>query len=430
MNLFLLSWQNLRARPLSTFMSLLLLTMGVSIISMLLLLNQQLTQNFNQNIKGIDLVVGAKGSPLQLILASVYHIDNPTGNIPLAEANQLAKHPLVAQAIRMAYGDSYQGYRILGTEHSYPAHYEAEVAEGRLWEAQFEVTLGATVAQRLGLSVGDEFYGQHGGDGNGETHDEHAYRVVGIFALNGSVVDQLIMTPLNSVWGVHEHADEAPAQAVTAEADHPDEDGHDHAEGEEHDHAEGEAHDHDHAEEDRDITAMLITYRSPMGMMMLPRMINQETSMQAALPAIEINRLFELFAVGIDTVQAIALAIIVISGISVFVSLYNSLRERRYELALMRSMGASRGQLFWLVVQEGLMLATLGYGLGIALSRLGMWLLSTAVLEDFHYELSSALFLQGELWLLGVTLLIGLLAAALPATQAFRLNISETLAAG
>jgi putative ABC transport system permease protein len=428
MNLVFLSWQNLRARPLSTFMSLLLLTMGVSIISMLLLLNQQLTQNFNQNIKGIDLVVGAKGSPLQLILASVYHIDNPTGNIPMAEAEKLASHPLIERAIMMAYGDSYQGYRILGTEPAYPAHYQAEVAQGRLWQDEFEVTLGGMVAQRLGLKVGDTFYGQHGADQNAEVHDEHAYRVVGIFSPNGSVVDQLIMTPMASVWGVHDHPEpEDTAAGKTAEEDHDHTE--DHAHDEDHDHAHDEEA-HDHADEDRDITAMLIKFRSPMGMMMLPRMINQETSMQAALPAIEINRLFELFAVGIDTIRAIALAIIVISGISVFISLYNSLRERRYELALMRSMGASRGQLFWLVVQEGLLLAFLGYGLGMGLSRVGMWLLSVAILDDFHYQFSNALLLKEELYLLGVTLLIGLLAAAIPATRAFSLNISETLADG
>jgi putative ABC transport system permease protein len=440
MNLLFLSWQNLRARPLSTFMSLLLLTMGVSIISLLLLLNQQLSQHFNRNIKGIDLVVGAKGSPLQLILASVYHIDNPTGNIPLAEANRLASHPLVKSAIRMAYGDSYQGYRILGTESSYPAHYQATLTAGRMWDAPFEVTLGASVAQRLGLQIGDEFFGQHGSDQNAETHAEHGYRVVGIFAPNGSVIDQLIMTPMASVWGVHDHAEEAPASGpapVEAPADHDEEAGHsenDHDEDHhEDDHAEGEAYAHatdSLAEEGHDITAMLITYRSPMGMMVLPRMINQQTSMQAALPAIEINRLFELFAVGIDTLRAIALAIIVISGISVFVSLYNSLRERRYELALMRSMGASRGQLCWLVVQEGLILATLGYVLGMALSRAGMWLLSSALLDDFHYQFSNQLFLAEEGYLLLVTWLIGLLAAAIPATQAFYLNISETLADG
>ena len=419
MNLFTLSGQNLKARPLNTFMSLLLLTLGVSIISMLLLLNQQLEDNFNRNIRGIDLVVGAKGSPLQLILASVYHIDNPTGNIPLSEARSLMKHPLVEKAIPQAYGDSYQGYRILGTDTSYVGHYAAEVAEGRLWERSFEVTLGARVAQLLGLHIGDEFYGQHGSNENAAEHDEHAYRVVGILAPSGSVVDQLILTDLRSVWEVHAHKGEEK-KGEAAAPDHAD-----------HDHAEHEDHAHEAlAEEDRDITSLLIKFRSSMGIMVLPRMINEQTSMQAALPAFEVNRLLGLFDVGIQGLRAIALAIIVISGISVFVSLYNSLKERRYELALMRSMGASRGQLLLLLVLEGVLLALLGGLLGLLLSRGGMWLLSSAVVEDFHYQLSLGNFLVEEIYLLGGALLTGLLAASLPAVRAFNLDISETLAEG
>ncbi|MEM9985049.1 MAG: ABC transporter permease [Bacteroidota bacterium] len=432
MNLFVLSWANLKSRPLNTLMSLVLLTLGVSIISLLLMLNRQLESSFTKNLKGIDLVVGAKGSPLQLILASVYHIDNPTGNIPLHEAEELAAHPLVEKTIPMAYGDFYQGYRILGTEVSYPAHYEVSVSQGKLWEAPFEVTLGAKVAQRLGLGIGDEFFGQHGSGQNAEVHEGEAYRVVGILEASGTVVDQLILTPIESVWQIHEeghgeeeHGEEEHEEGEAAHADgeaHADEEGHT-----EDDEVHPESHAH---EEERDITAMLVKFRSPMGMVMLPRQINEETSMQAALPAIEINRLFGLFAVGIDVLRAIAFAIILISGVSVFISLYNSLKERRYEMALMRSLGASRIQLFSLVVLEGLILAGLGFLLGIMISRMGLFIINRAVASGSHYDLQGNLFLVEEVYLFGATLLVGLLAAALPAWQAFRLNISRTLAEG
>ena len=432
MNLFVLSWANLKSRPLNTLMSLILLTLGVSIISLLLMLNRQLEGSFTKNLKGIDLVVGAKGSPLQLILASVYHIDNPTGNIPLHEAEELAAHPLIEKTIPMAYGDFYQGYRILGTEVSYPAHYEVSISQGKLWEAPFEVSLGAKVAQRLGLAVGDEFYGQHGAGKNAEVHEGQAYRVVGILEASGTVVDQLILTPIESVWQIHEEGhgeahENGEQEEGAEEEEHKEEEGHSH-EGE-HIDEEGPSEDHVH-EEERDITAMLIKFRSPMGMVMLPRKINEETSMQAALPAIEINRLFGLFAVGIDVLRAIAFAIILISGISVFISLYNSLKERRYEMALMRSLGASRWQLFSLVVLEGLILAALGFLLGILISRAGLLIINRAVASGYHYDLQGNLFLVEEVYLFGATLLVGLLAAALPAWQAFRLNISQTLAEG
>ncbi|MEM7368286.1 MAG: ABC transporter permease [Bacteroidota bacterium] len=417
MNLFRISWSNLIARPLSVMMSLLLLALGVSIISLLLLVNERLEQNFNQNIKGIDMVVGAKGSPLQLILASVYHIDNPTGNIPLHEAEQLAQHPLVEKAIPMAYGDNYQGYRILGTDSQYVAHYEGNLIEGRLWNAKFEVVLGAAVAKRLGLDMGQTFLGAHGLTDAKNVHDEHPYTVVGILQANGSVIDQLILTGVESVWGIHEEHEEKSSPTPTEET-HEEED-HDHEE-----HA-------DESEEGKEITALLIKFRTPMGMVMLPRMINEETSMQAALPAIEINKLlYKLLPIAINTGQGIAIAIMIISAISVFISLYNNLKDRKYELALMRTMGASRWQLFFIVVMEGLLLALIGAILGLLASRLGLLLLNNMVIDAYHYDFSGWVLLTSEWWLALATMGIGFLAAAFPGIQAFGLNISETLAEG
>ncbi|MDX2245648.1 MAG: FtsX-like permease family protein [Bacteroidia bacterium] len=399
MNIVSVSWNNLRARPMASFLSLLLLTFGVSIISLLLLLNSQLEDNFNKNVRGIDMVLGAKGSPLQLILASVYHIDNPTGNIPLAEVQKAMNNPLVEKWIPLAYGDNYKGYRILGTDHQYVDHYGASLAEGSLWKNNFEVTPGALAAERLGLKVGDEFLGAHGVVGELDIHDSHAYKVSGILQPTGTVIDQLILTNIASVWEIHEEHDE-------------------------------NASNEPHTEESGDITAALVKFRTPMGTMMIPRKINQETSLQAALPAIEINRLFSLFAAGIQTIRAIALAIMVISGISVFVSLYSSLKDRKYELALMRTLGASRWQLFAFVMQEGEILALLGFVLGIGISRGGMLLFSLLVESEYHYRFDIGHFLPEENLLFGVTLLIGFFAALIPGIQAFNTNISETLADG
>ena len=384
------------AKPLSTLLSLLLLVLGVSIISLLLLLNQQLSQTFNQNIRGIDMVVGAKGSPLTLILSAVYQIENPTGNIPLAEAEPLLRHPLVKRGIPLAYGDNYQGYRIMGTDTNYVAHYQGRLAEGRLWEAPFEVTLGATAAARLGLRVGDTFYGAHGVSGSDDVHEDHPYEVVGILAPAGTVIDQLLLTSVASVWGIHAKPGQAPDSAS------------------------------------QELTALLLQFRNPaMGFITLSRFINQETSMQAALPAIEINRLLnKLLPIALRTGQGIAIAIMVISAISVFISLYNSLKERRYELALMRSLGASRPQLLLLLLLEGGLLAALGGLLGLGVSRLGLWLLNATVVAGYHYDIAQLALLPAEGWLWLATLATGLLAAALPGLQAFRLDISQTLAEG
>ena len=398
MNLFKISWRNLIDKPLSSFLSGLLMTFGITIISLLLLLNKQLDDQFRKNIRGIDMVVGAKGSPLQLILSSIYQIDSPVGNIPLDEAERLTRNPMIKMAIPLAMGDNYRSFRVVGTTPKYLDHFGATIAQGRLFRKDLDVVIGPRVATGTGLKIGDTFSGSHGLDAEGEQHADSKYTVVGILNATNTVTDQLILTPVSSVWAIHEH------------------------------HEEGEGHEEDsHEEEPREITSMLVKFRNPMGMM-LARGINTNSKLQAALPNIEINRLFSLLGVGVDTLRGLAIAIMMISGISVFVSLYNSLKERRYEMALMLSMGATRAQLFGMLLLEGLVLALIGFVLGVLLSRVGLWLFSNTVSSEYHYDLAAFSILPEEWVLLGVAVLIGLLAAALPALGVYGMNISRTLA--
>ncbi|ADB40997.1 ABC transporter permease [Spirosoma linguale] len=416
MNLFRISWSNLKDKPLSSFLSGLLMTFGITIISLLLLLNKQLDDQFRKNIKGIDMVLGAKGSPLQLILASIYQIDSPTGNIPLDEAERLTRNPMIKTAIPLSMGDNYQSFRIVGTNKKYLDHFGATVAQGKLFDKALETVIGPRVAAVTGLKLGDTFSGSHGLDKDGDVHADTKYKVVGILSPTNTVADQLIVTPLSSVWAIHEHHEEheeghhdeetqpagptlgGPAPDVAEEPGEP-----------------------------REITSMLIKFRNPLGMM-LARGINSNSKLQAALPNIEINRLFSLLGVGVETLRGLAIVIMLISGISVFVSLYNSLKERRYEMALMLSMGATRAQLFGMLLLEGLVLALIGFILGILLSRVGLWLFSSSVSSEYHYNLAAFGILPEEWVLLGVAILIGLLAAALPALGVYRMNISRTLA--
>ncbi|MBC3785018.1 ABC transporter permease [Spirosoma utsteinense] len=415
MNLFQISWRNLTDKPLSSFLSGLLMTFGITIISLLLLLNKQLDDQFRKNIKGIDMVVGAKGSPLQLILSSIYQIDSPVGNIPIDEAERLTRNPMIKTAIPLAMGDNYKSFRIVGTNKKYLDHFEATVGQGRLFQQDLEVVIGPRVAEGAGLKLGDTFSGSHGLDQDGEEHANTKYKVVGLLKATNTVTDQLILTPVSSVWAIHEHGHGSAAAAAGPGV-----------EGDDHD-AEVHEGEEAHEEEPREITSMLVKFRNPMGMM-LARGINTNSKLQAALPNIEINRLFSLLGVGVDTLRGLAIAIMLISGISVFVSLYNSLKERRYEMALMLSMGATRAQLFGMLLLEGLVLALIGFGLGVVLSRIGLWLFSSTVSSEYHYDLSQFSILPEEWVLLGVAVLIGLLAAALPALGVYRMNISRTLA--
>jgi len=143
-----LSIANLKANLLSTTLSLMLLSLGIGMVSFVIIVSSSVEDRFSRDIRGIDMVVGAKGSPLQLILSAIYQIDSPTGNIPLEEARRLKKNPLVKYTIPLAYGDSYQGFRIVGTEHIYLEHFSVSMAEGRKWEKGLEVVVGSEVAKR------------------------------------------------------------------------------------------------------------------------------------------------------------------------------------------------------------------------------------------------------------------------------------------
>jgi len=416
MNLLLRVWNYLRARPLNTALNLLLLALGIAVITILMLFNRQLQEKISSNARGIGLVVGAKGSPMQLILCNIFHVDYPTGNINLREAERFARHRLVKRAIPLALGDSYQGYRIVGTNHAYAEQYGAEVMKGSLWKEPMEVVLGANVAASLKLEEGAHFVSSHGLTTAGHAHDEEEFVVRGVFARTGAVIDNLILTSVESIWKVHgvghepdavATPDTARTQAVsplipTVMA----------------------------GDSTKEITAMLLQYRSPMGAIQLPRLVNSESRLQAASPAFETARLFSILGVGVDILRAFAFILIFISALSIFIALYNSLKERRYDLAIMRSMGASRTKIFVSVLIEGAGLTFAGSVFGVALAHLVAGITSVVLTEAQMTGVSGFVFYPEEGIILAGSLLLGLLCALIPAWQAYRTDISRVLAGG
>lgn len=476
MKILKLAYRNIIHNPLNLILSIILFGLGIGLINFLFLFNTQLKTKFDSNLADIDLVIGAKGSPLQMILSSMYHIDNPTGNISIDEAKAFLnpRHPLIKAAVPLSLGDSYKSYRIVGSTDSLLSFYGAEVEDGRIYNKDFEVTIGRAVADDTGLKIGDTFTSSHGFNDDADlAHDHAAFLVVGVLEGVGNVIDQLIVTNPSTVWNVHDH--ESEVQVVEEEDSHA---GHDHGEdeheGHDHDHA-GHDHDdddhsshdhsshdhseHDHSEHDheghdhsahgesghsvpfartntellnypeKDITSILIKFKSRTNFQALsmPRAINENTDMQAASPAIEINRLYSMIGVGREMIKWLAFLIAFISAVSIFIVLYKSMRERKYELALLRVMGGSRSNLFQLIIFEGLILTSIGFLVGFLLSHLGMEILANSLKSSYKYSFSGFHFMQSELILFGVSLLIGLVASLIPAIKAAKTDIHSTL---
>ena len=423
-----LAWRNIWFKPLNTLLSVILLASSVAIITVLILLQKQFEEKFSSNIDGVDLVLGAQGSPMQLILSSVYHIDNPTGNISYDSAKVWMNHPFIEKAIPLAFGDNYRGFKIVGTNSDYLDKYKAKIAKGKMFEKNFEVVIGSEIATKLNLKVGDSFFGSHGDAAEGEVHEDFKYIITGIAAPTGSVIDNLILCTIPSVWQMHgSHEEENPAHG---------EEGHVHEEGE-HVHTEACNHDHDHEhhedltldEPNMEITAVLLKFRNKMGIVMWPRIIAQNTKMQAASPAIEVNRIFSLFGVGLTALQYLAYAIMLISGISIFIALYNRLKERKYEFALMRINGASRTQLLSLIMMESLILCFVGFVFGTIFGRFALQFISNTAEDDFKMAFNPfELVWDKEMALFLATMIVGIIAALIPAIKAYKLNISKTLA--
>jgi putative ABC transport system permease protein len=378
-------------------LNLLLLSLGLASITFLLLVSHQLSKAFERDLQGIDLVVGAKGSPMQLILSGVFHIDVPPGNIPLKAVQELQKHPMVAQLIPISLGDSLRSFRIVGTSPDYISHYQAKLSQGQIWTLPMQVVLGATVARKLGLAVGNTFVGTHGLGEGGHAHGDSAYKVVGILATSGSVLDRLILTDVASVWKVHEDytaVDDEDRQIMMDE---------------------------------REITMVLISYKSPLAAVSFPRYVNTSTDMQAAAPALEITRLLSMLGLGTEVLRAFAGVLLLTAGLSVFIAQWSAVRERRGDLALLRMLGAPPRKVAALLLLEALWLGLLAAVAGVLVGQ------GVAGGLALLLDLDNSLLIGGmawppELWVVpAVALGVSLMAAVLPALGAYRVSVLELL---
>ena len=397
MNLLQLAWSYLRARPLGTLLNVLLLALGVGTIGFVRIVDGQIGDSLNRDAQGIDLVVGAKGSPIQLILAGIYHLDAPTGNIPLKSAQELAKNPLIRHVIPISLGDSFRGYRIVGTSPDYIALYGGSFEAGQAWSDKMQAVLGSAVAARTGLAVGGQFVGSHGLSEGGPVHGDSIYSVVGVLKPTGTVLDRLVLVNTESVWFVHEGNVTDPEELKVIE-------------------------------DERQVTVLLVQYASPLAAVSLPRKINAETNMQAASPAYESARLFRMIGVGADVIRAFGGVVLATAALSLFIALYHALNERAYDIAVLRTLGAHPASIAAMVMLEALMLAILGSALGLLFAHGLVAILVWWMTQQESLRISAWSFSPGELWLVVPAFLAAALAALLPSWRAARANISATLA--
>lgn len=403
LNAFTLSLKSLRRRPQAAMLSLLLMAAGIAMMSFAQSASHQFESSALRDAQGIDLVVGAKGSPLQLILSTVHHIDSPTGSIPFETQASLAQNRFVKKAIPLALGDNFEGFRIVGTNADYIAHYGGTLASGRLFQAPLEAVFGARAAAGTGTAASTAFSGTHGLSHGGEEHADTPLTAVGILKPTGTVLDRLILTPVESLWKIHEAAHDVGSEARegrTAQA--------------------GGA-------PARELTALLIQYASPLAAASMPRLINSQGNLQAAQPVSESARLFSMLGTGVDVLRGIAALLLFAAGLSIFIALNSAFEERRPDFAILRALGAPPSRLLILLLTEGMILACGGAILGWLLGHGAVELLGWELAKERNVALSGTRMAPEEVWLALVALAIGFSAALLPALRACRTDIANTL---
>ncbi|WP_415236277.1 ABC transporter permease [Sneathiella sp.] len=393
MTLVTLCLQYLRFRPFATTLHIVSMAVGMAMVTLLLLFSDYLQHRFLNEAAEIDLVVGAKGSPLQLVLSSIYHLDIPPGNIDYNRAMAIKQNRHVRKVIPLALGDQYRGRRIVGTSSEYLEYFEAEFANGGIWQNPMQVVLGSTVAQETGMVIGSAFSGNHGlvGQEGAHRHDEHPYRVVGILKPTGRIIDRLIVTPVQSVLDIHQ----SEGKASKAE-----------------------------------ITALLVFYRTRAAAYGLPRQINTQTPFQAVSPSLAMTRLSSMIGIGQTVLNWIGGGLLLLSLGGVFVGLLSAIQQRKYDLALYRVLGARPSKIFAIVLMQGLFIAVIGSILGVVGGLVGFEVLVTLFLKGEGLNVETLLHKTELLYLWGSVVVISALICLVPAYRAYKIDIRHSLMGG
>ncbi|MCU0427582.1 MAG: ABC transporter permease [Candidatus Kapabacteria bacterium] len=456
MNIFKLLLRFFQQRTVPNALTVLAVAVGVALTASILTLRTETERSFSQKDTGFEIIVGAKGSPLQLVLNTMYHLGAPVGNFPLADCERIQADKRIKSSLPMVFGDNVGGYKVVGTTTDFFTKFEYRkglrigIAQGKPFDENFEAVLGAEVAQQLGLKLNDSLTVRHGLETNEQgAHDHGKMPVVGILAPTGTAIDRGVYMTMRTVWDTHYHeyeeAREAAEKALgTAEPDHKkgeaDHDGehhHDHDGEHHHDHDAEHKHDHDaeHKHEEHPIppeftsvTALAVKLKSPVFYDSFMRNVNDGTSAQAAVPIREIAGLFQIVGNVSGVLLGISYMVIVLGAISIIVALYTSLNERRREIAILRSLGAHKRSVVGLILAEASLIGFVGSVVGLGTARLALRLAEPTVQAQIGTTLTFGWWYNYDALLLGGVVVLTGLVSLLPALTAYRTDVAENLA--
>jgi putative ABC transport system permease protein len=405
-----LAVKSLRSRKTTAALTALSIALSVLLLLGVERIRHESRESFTATISATDLVVGARTSPVNLLLSAVFHIGNPTNNIEWKSYRVIAGRPEVDWTIPLSLGDSHRGYRVLGTTPAYFEHLRfarnraLALDRGKTFEDEHDAVLGADVAQALRYRVGDAIVIAHGaGDVSFALHDQHPFRVAGILARTGTPVDRTVHVALAGLDALHEDAatGEDPLAAIL---------GGNHIEA-----------------EPRAITAFLVGLKSRGAALTVQRAVNEYAGepLTAVLPGVALQEVWEITGALEKSLFAVSALVVVVGLSGMLVSLLTSLGERRREMAVLRSLGARPAQVFSLILGEAGFLTAMGILLGVIALYAGLLAGRSWLESRFGLYIAVSWPSSGEWRLIGIVAAAGLLMGLIPAWRSYRYSLAD-----
>lgn len=396
-----LAWRSVRRRPLSSILTALVVALGVALVIAVETVRASADRSFTETARGYDVILGPpQGSPLQVVLSTLFHVDEPPGTLPWSAFDKIEKDPRVAAAIPYAMGDTYRGHRVVGTV---PAMFDVLTdGDGRKLEGgmrgrvfgdgRFEAVVGSAVASRTGLGIGTTFGVSHGLVEGGQPHGER-WAVVGVLRPTGTAHDRAIYIPIETFYAIPGHT--VPGQE----------------------------------EGQRPLSAVGVRLKSPALRLLILQEYRTETAgAQAVLPSDQVRKLMTIVGDVNRGVTLVAWIVTIVAAVSILVGLYNTIQGRRREIAVLRALGARPAHVFGLILLEALILCLLGGALGLLLGHAGVAAAAPTLLESYGVKVEVGLGAY-DLQVLGALIGLGLLAGLLPAWRGLTTPVADNLQA-
>lgn len=446
MNLAAIAWKSLKQRSLASSLTAFSVALGVMLMVAVLVIDSVLGSVFSQRSIGYDLIVGPKGSPLQLVLSTVYHVNPPIENLPYRYYKELLKDPRIEVAIPIAIGDVTEegAFPIVGTT---PQYFVIDYAPrrqfriaGKPLQRPFDALIGSRVAAVNNWKIGSTFRMIHGGADTGHVHDE-LFTVVGILEATGTPNDKSVFVHLDGFYQVDGHdkpfdeaiireraffgepplsREELAAQVTRLEKRY----GHDH-----HDHSHSDPnHFHPVPDLQKEVTSILVNCKTPIAANLFAGELKKGFQAMAVNPIFPMRQLMDDVLGGVKILLLVLTGLIIaVSGIGIFVSIYNSMAARQREIAIMRALGAQRKTVLMIILSESILLCLGGGLLGLLLGH-GLVFLAAPMLEvRTGLLIDPWTFDLRELVLFPILLLLGSLVGLLPGLTAYRTDVAESL---